>query len=120
MKTGSKRILIIDDDAGIRTSLARILRRNGHIVEVAADGEEGIAKGEALQPDVLLVDIRMPGMDGIETHRKLNQRFPRMVAISMSAYASSDKTQAAIEGGAVSVLEKPINIESLMELVQSA
>jgi CheY-like chemotaxis protein len=116
----AKRILIVDDDAGVRHSLARILRTSGHVVELAADGEEGITKGEAFQPDVLLVDIRMPGIDGIETHRQLHQRFPQMVAISMTAYASSDKTRQAIECGAVSVLSKPLNIKHLMELVQSA
>lgn len=116
----SKRILIVDDDAGVRDSLARILRGSGYVVEVAENGEKGIVKGESFHPDVLLVDIRMPGIDGIETHRELHRRFPQLVGISMTAYASSEKTKEAIDGGAVSVLPKPLNIESLMELVQSA
>lgn len=116
----SKRVLIVDDDAGVRTSLARILRGSGYVVEVAEDGEKGVAMGKRFHPDILLVDIRMPGIDGIETHRQLHERFPSLVAISMTAFASSEKTQQAMEGGAVSVLPKPLDIENLMELVQSA
>ena len=115
----SKKILIVDDDAGVRNSLARILRGRGHLVEVAENGEAGVEQGELFHPDVLLVDIRMPGIDGIETHRRLLARFPHLVGISMTAYASSEKTKEAMKGGALSVLAKPLNIDSLMALMQS-
>lgn len=115
----SKKILIVDDDAGVRNSLARILRRGGHLVEVAENGEAGVEQGELFRPDILLVDIRMPGIDGIETHRQLRARFPHLIGISMTAYASTEKTNEAKRGGALSVLAKPLNIDNLMELMQS-
>jgi len=112
--------MVVDDDAGIRHSLARILRRKGFVVEIAADGEQAIVKSESFHPDVLLVDMRMPGIDGIETHRQLQRRFPELVAITMTAFAPPDQTKEAIAEGMVSVLSKPLNIDSLMEMVQSA
>lgn len=115
----SKKILVVDDDAGIRQSLARILRGSGYKVEVAADGEQAIATAESFEPDVLLVDMRMPGIDGIETHRRLQRRFPDLVAITMTAFARPDQTEQAITDGMVSVLSKPLDIDSLMEMVQS-
>ena len=114
------RILVVDDDAGIRNSLARILRSAGNEVVVAKDGFDAIEVAREFQPDLLLVDIRMPGMDGVETFRRLRELIPSLVAIFMTAYSGSDKTNEASERGALSVVAKPLAIEELMKMVKSA
>jgi len=120
MPAVKKRILVVDDDAAIRRSLARILRAAGHDVCVANDGFQAIEIAVDFQPDLLLVDIRMPGMDGVETFRRLRQQSPTLVAICMTAYAGSEKTTEAIETGALCVQSKPLKIEPLLEMVKSS
>lgn len=116
----NKRILVVDDDPGIRSSLSRILRSLGHEIQVARDGFEAIGICEEFSPDLLLIDIRMPGIDGVETFRRLRQQWPSLVAIFMSAYSSSEKSSEAEERGAISVLAKPLNLTRLMDLVQAS
>ncbi len=114
MKRTEKKILVVDDDEGIRTSLARILRAEGHHVQVACDGLEAIGVCEDYRPDLLLSDIRMPGMDGVETFRQLREQIPELTVIFMTAYSASEMTKEAARCGALSVLSKPIDIENLV------
>jgi DNA-binding NtrC family response regulator len=116
----NKRILVVDDDQGIRSSLSRILRSYGHEVQVAKDGLEAIGFCNEFPPDLLLIDIRMPGIDGVETFRRLRERWPSLVAIFMTAYSSSEKSVEAEQRGAISVLAKPLNLARLMDLVQAS
>lgn len=113
-----KRILVVDDDQGIRASLSRILRASGHDVRVAKDGFEALEICREYPPDLLLIDIRMPGMDGVETFHRLRREWPSLVAIFMTAYSTSERTTEAEERGAISVLSKPLNLERLMDLVE--
>lgn len=120
MAEDRKRILVVDDDDGVRTSIARILRASGYEVITAVDGFDALKLVEdELEPDLLLIDIRMPGMDGVETFQKLRALCPALVAIFMTAYSTSEKTVEANEQGALNVLSKPLEISSLLELVIS-
>ena len=109
----------MDDDAGIRTSLSRILRSTGHELRMARDGFEAVEIAREFHPDLALLDIRMPGIDGVETFQRIRRETPAVAAIFMTAYASSDRSDEAEERGAISVLSKPLDLGGLLELVES-
>lgn len=77
-------ILIVDDDRAIRTTIELLLKRAGHQVVAAADGREGLKKIEAERFDLLIVDIFMPGMDGLETIKIVHQLQPNLPVVVMS------------------------------------
>ncbi len=114
----SLRLLIVDDDAPIRRSLARVLRTRGFEIELASDGEAAIVVAERFQPDCLLIDIRLPGIDGVETFTAIRGILPRVPAVFMTAYAASAQARAAHELGAIAVLAKPLDVASLSELIE--
>jgi DNA-binding NtrC family response regulator len=114
-----RRILVVDDDAGIRTSLSRILRSSGHDLRMASDGFEAVEIAREFHPELVLLDIRMPGIDGVETFQRLRQETPAVAAIFMTAYSSSDRSGEAEERGAIRVLSKPLDLGGLLELVES-
>ncbi len=116
----SLRVLIVDDEAGMRQSLRRIMLAKGFEVEVAASGAEAIEIAGDYQPQVLLLDIRMPGLNGVETYRQLKQLCPDATAIFMTAYSSAHLTDEAMEEGAATVLSKPVNIDDVCDLVKKA
>lgn len=111
------RILIVDDEEGMRVSLRRIMIAKGFDVRVAGDGESCLTYAQEFQPHVLLLDIRMPGINGVETFRQLKSICPNAFAVFMTAYASSDLTDDARNEGAVAVLPKPLDIDKLNELI---
>ncbi len=113
----SKRILIVDDDQGVRSSLARILRRLGHEIQLASDGYSAVEAARTFQPDLLVLDIRMPRMDGIETFVRIREEFPAIAAIFMTAFAASDQASAAVHRGAIRVMPKPLDVGKLTEVV---
>ncbi len=115
-----KRILVVDDDDGIRASLTRILRSFGHQVAVASNGLDAIDVAREFRPDLVLIDIRMPGIDGIETFQRLRAEFPSLAAIFMTAYSSCDESKEAEEHGAIRVLGKPLDPSHLMKLVDAS
>lgn len=118
MTEAVKRVLIVDDDDGIRRSLARIMRCKGFEVETAGDGESAVLVSCQFDPHLLLLDIRMPGIDGIETFERIRSERPHVSAIFMTAYSSSVRVDKAISLGAISVMSKPLDIESLSHLVE--
>ncbi|MGI9471203.1 MAG: response regulator [Rubripirellula sp.] len=120
MPEDRKRILVVDDDEGIRTSLARILRASEHEVMIASDGFHAVQLvRDGLTPDLLLIDLCMPGMDGIETFQRLREYCPGLISIFMTAYSTSEKTVEANQRGALSVVPKPLDISNLLKLVTS-
>src|SRR6266702_1967570 len=108
-----ERILIVDDEANARTALAELLRDEGYSVETAADGFKALPKLEEFSPDLLLTDLNMPGMDGIELMRKARARDPEMVAVVMTADGAGDTAVSAMRQGAADYITKPINIDEL-------
>lgn len=116
----SKRILIVDDDETIRKSLARILRVNSFETAEAADGTAALEMIQKRPPDLVILDIRMPGIDGIETFVRIREQLPNVPAIFMSAYSANDLAKAADDLGGLSVLAKPFKIDSLLDLAKSA
>ena len=114
------RVLVIDDDAGVRESMARMLRGAGHAVQTASSGEEGfdLARGDAF--DVILSDMRMPGLSGLEVLRKLRDVRVDASFIVMTGFGTVDTAVEAMKLGAVDFVQKPFFRDELVMRVRSA
>jgi len=115
----ARRVMIVDDHEEIRTSLTRLVRSWGHEVAVAGDGPSALSQAEAFQPECALVDLSMPGMNGIELGRRLRQRFPltQLRLIALSGYAGADIRAACLAAGFDAYLVKPGDAHELERLV---
>ncbi len=112
------KILIVDDEEGMRQTLRRIMTAKGHVAEVAASGEEAVELAADFQPDCILLDIRMPGMNGVEAFRHLKRVSPNAFTIFMTAYAASDLVDEARSEGGLEVFSKPLEIDTVCRLIQ--
>ncbi len=108
------RILIVDDEANARTALNELLTDEGYRVEMAADGFKAIGKIDEFDPDIVLTDLKMPGMDGLELLRKVRERSDDLMVVVMTAFGAVDSAVAAMKEGAASYLTKPINMTELV------
>jgi DNA-binding NtrC family response regulator len=107
------RVLVVDDEADARTALAELLRGDGYLVETAADGFKALGKVEEFAPDVVLTDLRMPGMHGVELLKRLRADRPDLVVLVMTAFGAHDSAVAALREGAVGYFMKPLNVTEL-------
>jgi len=107
------RILIVDDDSGHLTMLNTVLSSLGHTVERAIDGEEAIRAARANPYDLILMDVRMSNVDGIEALQQIKAVNPSIPIIIMTAYSSVDKAVAAMKLGAYDYLTKSLNFDAL-------
>jgi DNA-binding NarL/FixJ family response regulator len=95
------RLLIVDDQVDLRRSLRRICEARGfEVVGEASDGEEGVRLAFELQPDCIVVDMRMPNMDGLEATRLIKQASPQIVVVVLSAYDDASLRKEAMDAGA--------------------
>jgi DNA-binding response OmpR family regulator len=117
----SSRVLIIDDERGIAKALTIRLEASGYEVRWACDGTAGLAAAAEWKPDVILLDIRMPDIDGFEVNRRLRAR-PHFATpvIFLSANVQESARQAALAGGAHAFLTKPYESKAVLLAVQSA
>jgi CheY-like chemotaxis protein len=118
------KILIVDDDSAVQATIKLLLERAGHSVVVASDGRKGLAAFETGDFDLLFLDIFMPGMDGIETMRRIHQQQPLIPIIVISGNPISgelgsgpDFLSMATKLGAVSSLQKPFRPAALLAAV---
>ena len=114
------RLLVVDDEQHVRTSLACWFREEGYEVEMAAGGKEALAAMARDPVDILLVDIKMPGMDGLELQRKARELAPDATVIMMTAYAAVETAVQAMKEGAYDYIVKPFDPEELSRLVRKA
>ncbi|MGH7283909.1 MAG: sigma-54-dependent transcriptional regulator [Polyangiaceae bacterium] len=101
------RVLVVDDEAGLRRSLERVLVSRGFRVEVAEDGEQALAAVAEREPEVVLMDIMMPRMSGLDALTHIKQRAPHIEVVMMTAHADVDTAVAAVKSGAYDFLTKP-------------
>ena len=113
------RLLIVDDDRFIVRTLTDILRLKGYQAEGAYSGEEALTAVERWPYDAVLMDIRMPGLNGVEAFRVIRRCSPRTRVILMTAYADSGLAAAAEQGGVVRVLSKPVDLGEVLALLES-
>jgi len=116
------RILIIDDEKSVRESLEDILKDEGYPVISASTGREGILKAVETQPDVILLDLFLPGMSGIEVLKKLSEEKITELStiIVISGHGTIETAVKAIKLGAFDFIEKPINLERLLSTIEKA
>jgi nitrogen regulation protein NR(I) len=116
----SARILLIEDDARAAVSLEKLLRSEGYVVETAQRGDEGFARACAEAFDVVITDLRLPGMDGLELVRRLNEAKPRLPIVLMTAFGTTETVIEATKRGAFEYLIKPFEMEDLLEIAAKA
>ena len=114
------RILIVDDEANARAALSEILHDEGYTTETAADGFKALGKLEDFQPDVVLTDLKMPGLDGIAFMEKAKSAMPGAVFVVMTAFGTISSAVLAVKKGAENYLTKPLELESLTAVVERA
>src|SRR5688572_13170507 len=107
------RILVVDDEANARTALAELLKEEGYTVETAADGFKALGKLEDFTPDLVLTDLKMPGMDGLALLRKLRAQSEEAVVLVMTAFGAVETAVSAMKEGAADYLTKPLNMTEL-------
>ncbi len=115
-----ERILVVDDEPNARSALAELLRDEGYAVETAADGFKALPKLEEFAPDLLLTDLRMPGLSGIELLRKARAQDPELAAVVMTAHGEVETAVAAMREGAADYLSKPIVFDQLKIVLERA
>jgi DNA-binding response OmpR family regulator len=113
------RVLVIEDNQELRDYLRVALEASGHTVLTALHGQEGIAYLNGHQVDVVLTDLFMPEMDGIEVIATLRQQFPGVKIVAMSGRPGVDYLAVARELGAARILRKPFGMDELLSAVEA-
>lgn len=111
-------VLVVDDELGIRETVSDILSGMGYEVTTAVDGDDALIRLRKETYSVVLMDIRMPGRDGISVLREIGGPPPPVVL--MTAYAGDDELRAAAEAGSYTVLHKPVPAGRLLDIVAQA
>ena len=114
------RILIVDDEVIVRDSLGAWFRQDGHEVGLASSGKEALKLVSPGRWDIALVDIKMPGMDGLELQGRLSAADPELTIILMTAYASVESAVSAMKAGAYDYIVKPFDPDDLSMLIRRA
>ena len=120
-KSDNPIILVIEDYSDSRTLLSSLLRAKGYKVMEARDGVEGLRQANRTPPDLILMDLAMPEMDGVEATRQLRQRqvLARTPIFAISAYATADVKHDALAAGCAEVFIKPLDIEKLLGKIKA-
>jgi two-component system response regulator AtoC len=116
----SHRVLVIDDDPGVRDYLEALVSRQGYDVLAAAGGEEALRLLDDVRPDLITLDVVLPGMDGLETLKQLKQRLPDVPVIMLSGHGQARTIVEAMKLGASDFLRKPFELEELELAFQKA
>ena len=118
--TAHARILLIKDDAGIAASLGGVLRDEGYELTLAERGDEGLKLGRARAFDVMLTDLKLPGVNGLDLVRELHKARPRVPIILMTAYGTTETAIEAMKLGAFEYLLKPFEMAEMLDVLAKA
>jgi CheY-like chemotaxis protein len=114
-----KRLLVVDDDVDFADSVADLLRSDGHLVTVAYSGDAAVGLTRAQAFDLTLVDMQMPGLDGVHSLRAILDLRPTARVVMMTGYSVPERLGQAVAIGASSVMQKPLDLSRLHELIDS-
>jgi two-component system response regulator PilR (NtrC family) len=114
----AQRILVVDDEQIIRESLSFILKKEGYNVEEAANGKDAMSKHDANPFDIIITDIEMPEMKGVDLLRQIRQRTPQTLVVVITAFGSVETAVLALREGAADYILKPINFDDLLYRVK--
>ncbi len=114
------RVLIVDDHTIVRQALATVLAEDPiiQIVETAATGRAALERVRAMRPDIVLMDVLMPDMDGIEATRRICAEFPATCVIGLSMFAREEQASAMLAAGAMEYLTKDVRIDKLIAIMR--
>lgn len=111
-------ILVIDDEKNMRWVLERGLKPLGYRVETAASGLEGVEKARLNEPDLVIVDLKMPGIDGLDTLKRLKESYPKLPVIMITAHGTVETAIEAMKCGAVDYIMKPFDLEEIKIVIE--
>jgi DNA-binding NtrC family response regulator len=114
------RVLLVDDDAGVRDTIGRFLSRRGHVVRTGANGEQAEQALCAEGVDVVILDLRLGGEDGVELGRRLHERHPELLIIALTAYAVEEKAEELAQHGFFDWIAKPLEPDTLLKVLSRA
>lgn len=114
------RLLVVDDEKGVRDALVQVFEYEGHEVASAEDGREGIEKAAELRPDVIFLDVKMPGLDGLDVLAHLREHDPTALVVMISGHGTIDTAVEATRKGAYDFLEKPLDTDRLLVTLRRA
>jgi DNA-binding NarL/FixJ family response regulator len=119
-RAGVRSVLLVDDHALLRTGVANIINQEPdlHVVAEAGNGEEAIAAYDRHRPDVTLLDLRMPVMEGVEAVRRIRERDPAALVIVLTTYDTDDEIARALKAGAKAYVLKDISAEALITCIR--
>ena len=112
-------VSIVDDDVSVRRSTRRLLRCCGLRAEAFASAEDFLQSGRVAETTCLLLDVRMPGMDGLELQRRLAETGRLIPIVFLSARASEEEERRALRAGAANFLRKPVSKEALLHAIRA-
>jgi two-component system nitrogen regulation response regulator NtrX len=116
----TRRILVVDDEQGIRAALAQLLEYEGYEVRSAAGGAQALTLAEQWHPQLVFLDVKMEGMDGIETLKRFREREPSPVVVMISGHATIQNAVEATQLGAYDILEKPLDTDRILVTLRNA
>jgi len=118
--SGQKPLLLVDDEQGMRDTLADILEELGFQIDQAANGQEAIDRARSHDYGLVLMDIRMPILNGVQALTQIKVLHPDLPVIMMTAYTDAAEVEEARRQGAETVLYKPLDIPGLLDLIRRA
>ena len=116
----TRRILVIDDEPGIRQALGQLLEYEGFDVRTASGGAEGITLYDSFRPQLVFLDVKMAGLDGLEVLKRLRQADPNATVVMISGHATIQTAVEATQLGAYDILEKPLDTDRVLVLLRNA
>ena len=119
MANNKPKILVVDDQKGIRLTLSAIMEHQGYDVTEVEDGYQAIEAVTNNAFDLVFLDIKMPGINGVQSFREIKKISPGSVVVMMTGFSVEDLVREAIEEGARTVIYKPFQVEKVLSLVES-
>lgn len=116
----TRRILVVEDELNVRLTVAQMLRLSGYEVHEAATGDDAVMLARATDLDLVLSDIRLPGIDGYEVFRRIRVLQPCVRGVAMTGFAGSDTRRIALDAGFDCLIHKPFTFDALLQAVASS
>jgi len=116
------KILLVDDHAVVRSGLSKFLlvNKDMKLVGEASDGTEAVQMVSLHKPDIVLMDLMMPGTDGITATREIHQKYPKVKVLALTSFAEQNMVQGALQAGAIGYLQKNVTAKELGHAIRSA
>ena len=116
----ARRILIVDDEQGIRAALGQLLEFEGYEVRAVGNAVDGIAEYQKQRPDLVFLDVKMAGIDGVEALKKIKEHDPSAIVVMISGHATIQTAVEATQLGAYDILEKPLDTDRILVTLRNA